>query len=277
MGTIAMIWVASIGSLFPINLNTITSISSFSSLKITPVIANNISRIALAIDEVNPKKIFNKYVVKITPTTFNTWNIWVNNKLIIKIKNPVEAGLIAAQINSLLKLPSFDPNQIEPLQQNGKTVVQIAKIGKKGLLKFPDKSNVSGSELIRFVNNLRIATGAKPLELFEVRGTVYELAQTNYKLEGLASWYGPYFHGRLTANGEIFDQHDLTAAHKTLPFNTRLKVTNLNNGRSVIVRINDRGPYHGGRMLDLSMAAAEKIGSHGSGVVQIEAVVLAQN
>jgi rare lipoprotein A len=277
MGTIAMIWVASIGSLLPINLNTISSISSLSSLKSSPLIANNISKIALAIDEVNPQKIFSKHAVRVTPSAFNIWNISVNNKLIIKIKNPIEAGLIAAQIDKLLKLPNFDPNQIEPLQKDGKDMVQIANIGKKGLLKFPDKFDISGAKLIKFVNNLRVATGAKPLELFEVQGRVYELAYTSQRLEGLASWYGPYFHGRLTANGERFDQHDLTAAHKTLPFNTRLKVTNLNNGRSTIVRINDRGPYHGDRMLDLSMAAAEEIGSHGSGVVQIEATILAQN
>jgi rare lipoprotein A len=201
----------------------------------------------------------------------------VNNKLIIKIKNPVEAGIIAAQIDSLLKLPNFHPDQIQPLHQNGKDIVRIAKIGKKGFLKFPNKFDISGTELITFINNLRVATGAKPLELFEVQGRVYELAYTDRKIKGLASWYGPYFHGRLTANGEIFDQHELTAAHKTLPFNTRLMVTNLANGRSTIVRINDRGPYHGDRMLDLSMAAAEEIGSHGSGVVPIEATILAQN
>ncbi|WP_019498685.1 septal ring lytic transglycosylase RlpA family protein [Pseudanabaena sp. PCC 6802] len=277
MGTIAMIWVASIGSLLPINLNTITSISSISSLKSAPVIANNISKIALAINEVNPQKIFNKHAVRVTPTTFNDWNIWVNNKLIIKLKNPVEAGIIAAQIDKLLKLPNFDPDRIQPLQEDGKDVVQIAKIGKKGLLKFPSKLDISGAQLIKFVNNLRVATGAEPLQLFEVHGRVYELAYTSQRIKGLASWYGPYFHGRMTANGEIFDQHELTAAHKSLPFNTRLKVTNLDNGRSVIVRINDRGPYYGDRMLDLSMAAAEEIGSHSSGVVRIEAVVLAQN
>jgi rare lipoprotein A len=274
MGTIAMIWVASIGSLFPINFNTISSISSFSSLKTTPVIANNISKMALAIDEVNPQKILNKHVVRITPTAFNTWNIWVNNKLIIKIGNPVEAGIIAARINYLLKLPGFDPRQIIPLQKNGKDMVQI---GGKGLLKLPSKLDNSGVALIQIVNNLRDATGAKPLDLFEVQGRVYELAHNDRAIEGLASWYGPYFNGRMTANGEIFNQHDLTAAHKSLPFNTRLKVTNLNNGRSVIVRINDRGPYVGDRMLDLSMAAAEELGSDRIGVVPIKATILAQN
>jgi rare lipoprotein A (peptidoglycan hydrolase) len=87
--------------------------------------------------------------------------------------------------------------------------------------------------------------------------------------KGSASWYGPGFHGRTTANGEHFDQNALTAAHKTLPFNTRLKVTNTVNNRSVIVRINDRGPYTGGRIIDLSKGAAAKIGIIGQGVGRV--------
>lgn len=74
-----------------------------------------------------------------------------------------------------------------------------------------------------------------------------------------ASWYGPGFHGRLTANGERFNQDGLTAAHKSLPFGTRVRVTNLANGRSVVVRINDRGPYVAGRSLDLARGAARAI------------------
>lgn len=87
--------------------------------------------------------------------------------------------------------------------------------------------------------------------------------------EGLASWYGPGFAGRLTANGEIFDPGQLTAAHRTLPFNTHLRVTNLSNGRSVVVRINDRGPFKGARIIDLSRAAAERIDMIGSGTAMV--------
>lgn len=76
----------------------------------------------------------------------------------------------------------------------------------------------------------------------------------------VASWYGPKFHGRKTASGEIFDMYKFTAAHKTLPFGTRLRVTNPENGRSVVVKINDRGPFVRGRDIDLSYAAARKIG-----------------
>ncbi len=79
----------------------------------------------------------------------------------------------------------------------------------------------------------------------------------NYRAEGLASWYGDDFHGRLTANGEVFDMASLSAAHPTLPIPSYARVTNLNNGRSLIVRINDRGPYHGNRLIDVSNKAAE--------------------
>ena len=91
---------------------------------------------------------------------------------------------------------------------------------------------------------------------------------------GKASWYGPGFHGRLTANGERYNQNALTAAHRSLPFGTRVRVTNLNNGRSVVVRINDRGPFIGGRIIDLSAAAAHNLGMVHHGVVPVNIQVL---
>ncbi len=78
-------------------------------------------------------------------------------------------------------------------------------------------------------------------------------------ITGTASWYGPGFHGRTTANGESYDMYAMTAAHKTLKFGTKVKVTNNENGKSVLVRINDRGPYIGGRVIDLSKSAANAI------------------
>ncbi len=86
---------------------------------------------------------------------------------------------------------------------------------------------------------------------------------------GVASWYGPGFHGRTTANGERFNTHALTAAHRTLPFGTKVRVTNKNNGRSVVVRINDRGPYVGGRVIDLSNASARALGMSGLAKVSL--------
>ena len=86
---------------------------------------------------------------------------------------------------------------------------------------------------------------------------------------GVASWYGGKFHGRQTANGERYNQNALTAAHRTLPFGTRVRVTNTANGDSVVVRINDRGPFVGGRVIDLSRAAASSLGIDGLGRVKI--------
>jgi len=90
-----------------------------------------------------------------------------------------------------------------------------------------------------------------------------------YEQEGLASWYGGKFQGRQTANGEIFDTNKFTAAHKTLAFGTVVKVTNLENGKSTVVRINDRGPFIPGRIIDLSRAAAVAIGLAGKGVAKV--------
>lgn len=92
--------------------------------------------------------------------------------------------------------------------------------------------------------------------------------------EGVASWYGPNFHGKLTANGETYDMDGLTAAHRTLPFNTVLRVENIDNGKSVVVRINDRGPYAKNRIIDLSREAAKKIGVLGPGTARVQLVLL---
>lgn len=86
---------------------------------------------------------------------------------------------------------------------------------------------------------------------------------------GNASWYGEPHHGRRTANGEVFDMNELTAAHKTLPFGTRVRVENLATGQAVVVRINDRGPFAPGRVIDLSRAAAERIGLIRAGVAPV--------
>lgn len=93
---------------------------------------------------------------------------------------------------------------------------------------------------------------------------------------GLASWYGPSFHGRRTSNGERFDMHSLTAAHKTLPMDTVVLVKNLDNGKQTVVRINDRGPYLGGRILDLSHRAAHALGLKQQGTAKVQIVALAE-
>jgi rare lipoprotein A len=97
---------------------------------------------------------------------------------------------------------------------------------------------------------------------------------TGYRETGKASYYGREAHGQPTASGEKFNMNALTAAHKTLPFDTRVRVTNLSNDKSVTVRINDRGPFVAGRVIDLSYAAAKKIGMLDAGVVSVELVVV---
>lgn len=111
---------------------------------------------------------------------------------------------------------------------------------------------------------------------YTVRGKTYRPYTTanGFTEVGVASWYGPGFHGKLTANGERYNQNAMTAAHKLLPFNTDIRVTNLDNGRSTVVRINDRGPFVANRVIDLSRRAAEQIGMIGAGTarVRLEAV-----
>ena len=101
------------------------------------------------------------------------------------------------------------------------------------------------------------------------------LPQDEKKIQtGIASWYGPGFHGKRTANGEVYNQHALTAAHRTLPLGTRAVVTNVDTGESVKVRINDRGPYKYGRVIDLSYAAARRIGLWAAGIAPVQVKVL---
>ena len=111
---------------------------------------------------------------------------------------------------------------------------------------------------------------------YTVLGKTYRVMKTakGYKERGGASWYGTKFHGRLTSNGERYNMYEMTAAHKSLPIPTYVTVKNLDNGREIIVRVNDRGPFHEGRIIDLSYAAASKIGmlKQGTARVEVEAI-----
>ncbi len=116
----------------------------------------------------------------------------------------------------------------------------------------------------------------KILYCYKVKGKRYCVKDVpvGYTQVGIASWYGPNFHGKKTATGEIYNMYDLTAAHKTLPLNTYVKVINLENGKSVVVRINDRGPFVKNRILDLSYAAAKKLGITKKGTALVKIIVL---
>jgi rare lipoprotein A len=105
---------------------------------------------------------------------------------------------------------------------------------------------------------------------YQVAGRTYVPEDDrNYRAEGIASWYGHDFHGRLTANGEVFDMDGISAAHPTLPIPSYVRVTNMHNGRSIIARVNDRGPYHGNRLIDVSIKTAKLLGFHSNGIGRV--------
>jgi rare lipoprotein A len=105
---------------------------------------------------------------------------------------------------------------------------------------------------------------------YMVAGRMYVPEENSrYRAEGTASWYGVDFHGRLTANGEVFDMESIAAAHPTLPLPSYVRVTNLTNRRSIVVRVNDRGPYHGNRLIDVSMRAAQALDFHRNGTTRV--------
>ena len=114
---------------------------------------------------------------------------------------------------------------------------------------------------------------------FKVKSNKSTYSKHKKIYKGVASWYGPNFHGKLTANGEVYDQYGVTAAHKELPLNTIARVTNLDNNKSIILRINDRGPYAKNRILDCSYGAAKKLDflNQGTANVKIEIIEFGDN
>ncbi len=139
-------------------------------------------------------------------------------------------------------------------------------------LRAPTQLEMQDAEV---ANEPKSAAAGRP---YTVRGQTYTpmLSEKGYQAEGVASWYGRKFHGYHTSNGEVFDMFSMTAAHKTLPLPSFVRVTNLENGKSVVVRVNDRGPFHDDRLIDLSYAAAYKLGYYHKGTAQVklEAITL---
>lgn len=193
------------------------------------------------------------------------------------------ASSLAARLNQLAR-NNVDPNSITvkwetgdryQIQANGEDLVDI---NAKTIL--PDTTSDPGRDALQVTNRLRRLLGnAEPLE--EIAGkpkpepTAISFGPIQVRISGWASWYGPGFDGNLSASGERFNQNALTAAHRHLPFGTLVMVRNLDNGRSVVVRINDRGPYVGDRVIDLSAGAASVLGMMGSGVAPVEIEVIA--
>ncbi len=215
------------------------------------------------------------YQVEFQSTSVDEWMIIVNRQPVFSVKDMPSAAIAAAKLAMIINRPDFDPQLIAPEVVNDEYVGKYKDVT---LFTIPKASVVNPSlNLTQWVNNLRVVANAEPLTLIESQRRMHQLNTDVETIEGIASWYGPYFQGRLTASGEYFEQQDFTAAHPSLPFDTYLKVTNQRNGKSVIVRINDRGPYFGNRNLDLSHAAAIALDSDEVGVVPITATILASN
>ncbi|MDR1241918.1 MAG: septal ring lytic transglycosylase RlpA family protein [Deltaproteobacteria bacterium] len=147
-----------------------------------------------------------------------------------------------------------------------KTVITSPGVISKGAKPaVPQEASSSGDS--------QVVRGATP---YVVQGKTYKplLSGDGYSEEGLASWYGPDFHGKETAGGERYNMYDMTAAHKVLPFGTMVRVTSLENGRSAVVRINDRGPFVGNRIIDLSKSAADQLNmaEKGTMLVRVESI-----
>ncbi|MEA5538808.1 septal ring lytic transglycosylase RlpA family protein [Limnoraphis robusta Tam1] len=191
---------------------------------------------------------------------------------------------VAAKLNQLNRYP-VDANSIgvrwNEEQQNYSIEIEgqtLVVIDTETIL--PDTTQNLAEDALQATNRLRRQLGyAAPLSKIEGKSPLHLESAFNRQvikaIVGWASWYGPGFHGRLTANGEQFNQYELTAAHPSLPFGTTVRVTNTENGRSVVVRINDRGPFTGGRIIDLSVAAAQEIDMINSGVAPVQVEVLA--
>ncbi len=149
------------------------------------------------------------------------------------------------------------------------------------LLSFPLLNGCARIELASHVGKKMMGSTVKSKGYYKV-GSPYRIkgrkyypaVDYGYNKKGIASWYGPNFHGKLTANGETYNQNDLTAAHKTLPLPSIVRVTNLENGKSLIVRVNDRGPYARGRIIDMSKRSAELLGFKRQGVAKVRVEIL---
>jgi rare lipoprotein A len=204
------------------------------------------------------------------------YQIWLNNQLFTSLPDETTATNIHKNLQQLLQVSKLDPRKLQPgLVGNSPAIM----LGDRPLLiiepEIANQLNINNELLaIDWANNLRLAFNQQPLTLSQGQMAMYGVKPSPTKLNGFASWYGDGFHGKLTANGEIYNQYELTVAHRSLPFNTYLKVKNLLNGKTVIVRVNDRGPYISPRSLDLSMAAARVLDGETTGVIPYEALVL---
>jgi hypothetical protein len=195
------------------------------------------------------------------------------------------AQLVADRINTFLR-KGGNPRDIKPGLEGQEVVIRAGQVVLVTVdAETAKKSNIDARQLaIHWTNLIRLGLGVPAMErnpnLIASRSfsplltQLRQIPASGMLLKGSASWYGPGFHGRRTASGQRFDMNALTAAHKTLPLNTIVRVTNNRNGLSAIVRITDRGPFIPGRIIDLSKGAAQAVGMLSSGTAPVTVEVL---
>ncbi|PZV16856.1 MAG: septal ring lytic transglycosylase RlpA family protein [Pseudanabaena sp.] len=204
--------------------------------------------------------------------------------------DPIERATATAALINQLNRDGLDATKIIPTWKNGNYVI---KLGDRNMLKFdrqavfPESLQNQTQDVLESANLLRrLLGGAKPVTevVNSPRSKFAARLSPNPSLSnqivgvmsGMASWYGPGFEGSYSASGELFNPSDLTAAHPSLPFGTLVRVVNMDNNQSVVVRINDRGPYAHGRVIDISTAAANVIGLISAGVAPVRLEVLSK-
>lgn len=221
--------------------------------------------------------------------------IFINNSEVIRFRSSAggfspfnRAKVVANKLYQFL-LEGGNPRDIKPGLENGQVVIRT---GENILITVDEKSAQlanSSERMLALVwaNRIRESMGVESIERGQIASRGFfgpishrpafnlgDYVSSGILRTGMASWYGPGFHGRRAANGSRFDMNALTAAHRTLPFGTLVKVSNQRTGQSCVVKITDRGPFHGNRIIDLSKGAARAIGMLGSGVGKVSLEVL---
>ena len=167
----------------------------------------------------------------------------------------------------------------EPIENNAQVTDEGKAYSDDG---FFQEAPVEVDTVVKSTGKCKAVAAPGPKKIgkpYKINGVTYYPMESagGYSEVGIASWYGPGFHGKLTANGETYNQKAMTAAHKTLPLPTLVKVENLENGKSVVVRVNDRGPYSKGRIIDLTEVAARRLGMIDKGTAKVRVSVLSED
>ena len=218
----------------------------------------------------------------IEPTPADNAPIWQAAAVAARLNQVSSDGVDASKITVKWKdsgKPNAQTTERYEIVIDGKKLVAVdadTRLPEQNKKKLSDEALQATNRLRRLLGNApplkEVAGMPEPKRSQPAQNVAF--APVRAVLNGVASWYGPGFHGNRTANGETYNQNALTAAHKSLPFGTRVRVTHAGTGRSIVVRINDRGPFVGGRVIDLSAAAARVLGMMGSGVAPVRVEIL---